>query len=442
MNYQAVPPRGKCLKPLLMGPDGLFDSAAFFENWAENPALIDRIDGHFALVAIDDDFTFHMLRDPLGVNKLFFAWSSQQGFSWSPLLKDLFRLGYHQNQVWSLPSACYARFKPSEKLWRLQRYRALPYGTWEGLPTETIVERIRARLRGVFSDLAQRLGDVPISVTLSGGLDSSTIAAMARQYFSDVEGVTFALDLDREHVQPGEDLHYARLAAEHIDMPLKEVHVNSEQMVNQLTTALVHGQDWRDFNVHCALVNACLGAHGELDGRILLTGDTMNELVADYKPVDYAGQTFYPLPRLKPARLRRFLVSGLDSGDREVGVFHHFDLATIQPYALCADAYTALPDSWLADDNIKAQLVRQVMGDAIPHAIYARPKVRAQVGNDQQAGGTLAAMVAQGLTGAQLKQKFAGILDCDEAFLDQFLRAGIYRSPLHFDHIAADPLMG
>ncbi|CAM2011447.1 asparagine synthase-related protein [Acanthopleuribacter pedis] len=440
MSFTTVTPLGKPLPPILLHQTQKQPPAAFFEAWRQQPEFINEIDGHFATVLVDDDGTYHLLRDPLGVHKLFFAFDPERGFAWSPLLHALREAGYPPRTIWSLPSACCARFNPSQRRWSLQRYREWDYGAWSGESATTITGRIRARLDRVFAQLAAALGDIPVWVTLSGGLDSTGIAAMARRFFSKVEGVTFALDLDRRHVAAGEDLHYARLAADHLSIPLREIHVDGDTMAEQLNNALIHGQDWRDFNVHCALVNACIGAHGDLPpGSVLLTGDTMNELVADYSPVPFAGQTFYPLPRLKPGRLRRFLVSGLDSGDREVGVFHHFDLTAIQPYALCADAYTALPDAWLANDDAKSALVRQVMGDLIPAAIYARPKVRAQVGNDQQQGGTLAAMVARGINGDHLKERFAAQLNCAPAFLDSFLRAGIYRSPLGPDQIWADP---
>ena len=89
---------------------------------------------------------------------------------------------------------------------------------------------------------------------------------------------------------------------------------------------LMYGQDWRDFNVHCGIVNLAIARairaeHHDGARPLLLTGDGMNELMADYSPVIHNELEYYSLPRLPPGRLRRFLVQGLDAGDREVGIF-------------------------------------------------------------------------------------------------------------------------
>src|SRR6185437_14973927 len=128
---------------------------------------------------------------------------------------------------------------------------------------------------------------------------------------------------------------------------------------------------------HCALVNARIAEHlaetrasGGADRPVILTGDTMNELMADYVPVTFRGTEFYSLPKLAADKLRRFLVSGLDSGDREVGIFSHFGMDVIQPYAMLADVYASLPAAHVQNADAKQRLVREVMGDKIPAEVY------------------------------------------------------------------------
>src|SRR5919197_142213 len=102
--------------------------------------------------------------------------------------------------------------------------------------------------------------------------------------------------------------------------------------------------------------------------------------MVDYTAVRYHGHDFYRLPRLSPARLRRFLVAGLDAGDREVGVLRYFGVDVIQPFAMCAAAYAALPARFLESPHAKQRLVREIMGDKVPGYVYSRPKTRAQAG--------------------------------------------------------------
>src|SRR5690606_12663968 len=123
------------------------------------------------------------------------------------------------------------------------------------------------------------------------------------------------------------DLYFARKVAAELGVPIEVIEASTQDLLDLVDDTLVYGQDFRDFNVHCGLVNAVLARgiqarNADGDARpCVLTGDTMNELVSDYTPVQYGESEYYSLPQLSPGRLRRFLVSGLDTGDREVGVF-------------------------------------------------------------------------------------------------------------------------
>ena len=91
-----------------------------------------------------------------------------------------------------------------------------------------------------------------------------------------------------------------------------------------------YGQDYRDFNVHCSWVNNVIGKTIRkalpFERICLLTGDLMNEMVADYTPVMYNGFSYYPQPNISKQQLRRFYLYGLDSGDREIGIFAKYDI--------------------------------------------------------------------------------------------------------------------
>jgi hypothetical protein len=72
--------------------------------------------------------------------------------------------------------------------------------------------------------------------------------------------------------------------------------------------------------------------------------------------------------------------------------------------------------------------VRQVMGDRVPDFIYQRPKVRAQVGSSEEVGGTLAALLTQGIDAAQLETRFCHLMGLQPKELKSWIRAGRYRS--------------
>jgi hypothetical protein len=152
--------------------------------------------------------------------------------------------------------------------------------------------------------------------------------------------------------------------------------------------------------VHAGLVNAVLAeavAATKACEPIVFTGDLANEFLADYHEEIFHGETYYRLPRLSPGTLRASLVRGLDTSNREVGVFAAWGLPIVQPYAVAVDAYLDLPDSFLRLPDAKQQLCRSVFGDLVPSYVYERPKVRAQIGDAKAGDGVLPNCIDRGV---------------------------------------------
>lgn len=390
--------------------------------------------GHFAFRRSAGDRAL-LARDALGVNKLFYAIRDGVVHS-SNFFVELVRAGFEPAQIWSVPSGHLVRIDTAAKELRLEKYSALRYAddvpaVEAELPSHAA--RILAQLEQTFEWLRGALQGRKLYVTLSGGLDSTTIAAMARAHLGDFTAVTFVARDQARSDETSSDLYFARKVAAELGVPIEVIEASTQDLLDLVDDTLVYGQDFRDFNVHCGLVNAVLARgiqarNADGDARpCVLTGDTMNELVSDYTPVQYGESEYYSLPQLSPGRLRRFLVSGLDTGDREVGVFARCGIDTIQPYALCADAYTSLPSGFLDNDGAKQQLVRLMLGNRIPSFIYERPKVRAQVADSKQVGGTMAALLDKGIDQAWLAARFAELVGFDAAELKRWIRAGVYR---------------
>jgi asparagine synthetase B (glutamine-hydrolysing) len=397
-----------------------------------------RFSGQFAFEGADRRGRSVLARDRLGVNKLFFTLAGGS-LQWSNFLLDLRREGIGLDQIWSVPSGHSVHIGETSEDFELRKHASLPYHQGgEAASPEHYARDIRAGLERTFERIAGALGDRPVFVTMSGGLDSTTIASLARQYLPDVQGVTFSLT-DHHDEEDSEDARFAMRVAEDLDIPIRLVRCTTESIMELLDEVLLYGQDYRDFNVHCGLVNAVLGREiaatlastGPEPGNapVLLTGDTMNELMADYSAVDVDGRLFYELPRLDKGRLRRFLVNGLDSGDREVGIFARYGLDTIQPYALCAELYTALPGSLIAEEDSKQALVKEVMGDRVPEYVLHRPKVRAQAGDAAAGQGILGAFARAGIDQAELTSRFARLFDATLDETKQLIRTGFYRFP-------------
>jgi hypothetical protein len=94
---------------------------------------------------------------------------------------------------------------------------------------------------------------------------------------------------------------------------------------------------------------------------------------------------------------------------------------------MCAAEYAALPPALVEVSRAKQQLVKAVMGCAVPPEVYSRPKTRAQVGSAAQPNGTLAVLVDNGVDNAVLERRFAELYSLDATALRRFIRAGVYR---------------
>jgi asparagine synthetase B (glutamine-hydrolysing) len=396
--------------------------------------MTSRLRGAAAWVLGDDATGWCLGRDPLGINKLFWVRDRDGTIVIAARPRRLVDEGYAFEDVQAVPSGIAIDLARST---RDPVERSIKPASWfntdaaDGRSIEAIGSEIRDSITGYLATIASTLGPGQVFVCLSGGLDSSGIAALARDVFPRAVAVSF--DLRRPSGILSEDRAAGARVAADLEMPLLEVTVTEEDLLDHLDSVLVEGIDWRDFNVHAGLVNAALaegivGSATTEDSAIVFTGDLANEFLVDYEPESYRGTTYYRLPRLRPAALRASLVRGLDTCNREIGIFAAYGLRVIQPYAVAVDAYLSLPDDFLRLADRKQALSRTVLGPLVPEHVYRRKKVRAQIGS-ATGGGVLEVCLDHGIDPAWLRRRFSWLHKLeDSAELDRFMRAGRYRS--------------
>jgi asparagine synthetase B (glutamine-hydrolysing) len=268
---------------------------------------------------------------------------------------------------------------------------------------------VRQELEHYLDRLPRRFPGATFVVCLSGGLDSTAIAALAVDRLPTVAAVCFSY-LSRDgfrcwlqgapdaELPASDDFRTATTVAQTLGLRMIPVLRPPEAVAAALPAAVRLCQDWRDFNVHCAVVNLFL-AEGvrtafPAGDVVLLTGDLMNELICDYREEVIEATVYYPQPRVGLAQRRRFFVRGLDAGDREIGVFNAFGIPVVQPFAAVARDYMRVPASLLERPDAKLAL----NGPLLPRSVRdgaSRIKRRAQVGGTD--GGTLGLVHALGI---------------------------------------------
>jgi asparagine synthetase B (glutamine-hydrolysing) len=398
---------------------------------AQGPLPPAHLDGAAAAVLPLPDGGARIVRDRMGLGKLFWAQGAEGRIDFAARPALLTGAGHALDAVQAVPRGTALEFDQNGRLIHENRFEPPQAINIPVVPVPEAAAHIRQALDSYLAVVAERFRDRRAYVCLSGGLDSSTIAVLARRHFHHLTGVSF--DLDKPGSAPSEDRRAAVRLAKDLSIPLLEATVSVDRLLAWLDMVLVEGIDWRDFNVHCALVNAALAEliaeqrQPEDQAPLVITGDLPNEFLVDYHAETYRGGTYYALPRLGRSRLRSILIDGLDTCHREGGPFAASGLITVQPYSACLEAYLSLPADFLEQSDRKDALVREIVGNSLPSYIYARPKVRAQIGGRN--GGVLAACVDCGIDRDWLRSRFAALHNVDDlAALDRFLRAGRYRS--------------
>lgn len=188
----------------------------------------------------------------------------------------------------------------------------------------------------------QLLSDVPVGVSLSGGIDSSSIVAMLRRITSGPIK-TFSLGFD----EPTDETGDARFVAEHYGTEHSEV-VLHERALSHLADAIWHTEEPKVNSLQLYLLHRFLGEHV----KVVLSGLGGDELFAGYDFYSYLLRT----RALRGGALRRFtsgLAPGLDwAARRSAGLGRpELDLATRKLEWLAASGdgarnYLLLRNGW------------------------------------------------------------------------------------------------
>jgi len=369
--------------------------------------------GQYAM-AYEDGHTTYIVRDPLGCNPLFYGQNQEGELVLANRIHQALKLGVHLDELSSCPPGHIVRIdEQGSEVIGGEDISSIPVNA--NFELDTFRHSVTQRLEQTFANINDWIRSRTTVVCLSGGLDSSVIASLAKRHCNDVIAVSFSYLSESDAIQwakgasisnlqsLSDDFLSAMKVAEALGIPFAPAFGTRGDVLTSAAQVVRLGQDWRDFNVHCATVNLLLAQNIRAmfpDGNaVILTGDLMNEYVCDYREENIDGTAYYPQPRMAASKRRRFFVRGLDAGDRELGVFNAYGLPAIQPFANVADLYMSVPDIILEQYDIKEQLNSHLLNSKIIGLINAA-KQRAQVGGTD--GGTLGIFHRCGLTSQTL----------------------------------------
>lgn len=263
------------------------------------PAMVRKLDGMFA-IAVAYGKNLFLARDPLGVKPLYYAIDdtddSRPVFFFSSEIKALTGLEVPVRDV--PPGTCYDSQRGFMPYYRLREYqpRERPARVLLTVLRETIESAIEKRL----------MSDVPVGVFLSGGLDSSIVAAIAARHLRPLH--TFAVG-----TEGSSDLEAARIVARHVGSEHHEHILDPGEIGRDLRTLLYHLESFDQDLVRSAIPCFYCSRLASHHVKVVLTGEGADELFAGYEY--YRG---IERPDLLHAELRR-----------SVGALHNINLQRV-----------------------------------------------------------------------------------------------------------------
>lgn len=295
-----------------------------------------------------------LTRDALGVAPLYYGWDEEGDFCFASEVKALLLA---TNKIQELPPGC--TFDGHT----VQSYSRLDTG-W---PQMELVEAIAAELRRRLEQAVQkRVGDDEVGSWLSGGLDSSGLAALARPLVRELH--TFAAGL------PGApDLKHARLAADFIGATHHEVIVEFDKILAVLPVVIYHLESFDALLVRSSITNYLVAKAASDYVPAVLSGEGGDELFAGY---DYL-KTIPPVLLGKEliditGRLHNTALQRVDRSASAHGTVAHVPFLDpgVVAYALC------IPVEYKIRGRVEKWILRQALQGALPPAILDRPKAK------------------------------------------------------------------
>lgn len=264
------------------------------------PAMLAELNGQFAFAVWDEqERSLFLARDHVGIKPLFYVHEEGE-LRFASEEKALFAFGRSpEADPETLPELLQFRYLTGGRT-PYRGVRQLAPGsclTWRDGRIETrrwwcLAERLRdatanaplsrAHSRGEYLELLddavalQRISDVPLGVLLSGGLDSSTLAAgLALQSDGPIDSFTVRFDDPRYDEGP-----FARAVADRYRLRPHEIRVSDEELPRLLEDAtwllgqpLAHGND-----VHLLAI----ARHAKPRVTVLLSGEGADETLGGY----------------------------------------------------------------------------------------------------------------------------------------------------------------
>ena len=223
-----------------------------------------HLDGMFSFV-LSDGKDCMAARDRIGIKPLYYGRAGDCIFFSS----EIKALVDRAEKIQEFPSSHYYHHSQGGFF----PYYQLPESPSFMADLEMVLEKIRHTLsRSVQKRL---MSDVPVGIFLSGGLDSSIIAALMKEHLSELHSFSVGLPQSR-------DLKAARLVAEHLGTIHHEYTYSPEEMQAVLSEVIYYLESYDPALVRSAIPCYIVSKLASQYVKVVLTGEGADELFTGY----------------------------------------------------------------------------------------------------------------------------------------------------------------
>ena len=269
------------------------------------------LDGVFAFVLFDNRITkdlnnqIFIARDPLGVRPLYYLKnknintlekdSNLYGFASELKCLSNFTIsgGYSLDQFKPGTYSIYNHSNLTNSIWKSEKEN-IPYF----IPTFSHSWRINGDTKdilvnGIYSKIATYLNTAvnkrcltterPIACLLSGGLDSSLIAALVNNFYN-YHKLPNKLETYSIGLLGSEDLKYARIVADYLNTSHTEIIVTEKEMFDAIPEVIQNIESYDTTTVRASIGNYLLGKYiaANSQAKVIFNGDGSDELFGGY----------------------------------------------------------------------------------------------------------------------------------------------------------------
>jgi len=241
------------------------------------PTCLKDMSGMFAFAFLKDNKLI-IGRDHIGEIPIYY-YHNKNKFVFSSEIKAIkeFDSSILTKEIKLLPPGSYASFE--NDILEITKYYSIPNEIIND-SKETIITNLKDMIWLAVETKIPK--EVPYTVLLSGGIDSSIIAYILKQFNPDLEAFTVSLNGDGKK-KNNNDLYFAREMAKFLNIKLNEIVLTEDDVFNNINNTIetIEDKSWTQVSSglpHIAMAKE-IAKHGY---KVVFSGSGSDELFASY----------------------------------------------------------------------------------------------------------------------------------------------------------------